>query len=104
MIRYALACDAGHEFEGWFGSSADYDDQRARGLLSCPLCDSGQVLEIRSNAIPDGGVVVTFNDATESVRAAETLSRHLPRQSPRRFRRERQWKHRRSPHRKHRCC
>jgi signal transduction histidine kinase len=39
------------------------------------LCDSGQVLEIRSNAIPDGGVVVTFNDATESVRAAETLQK-----------------------------
>ncbi|MFC3076719.1 DUF1178 family protein [Phenylobacterium terrae] len=43
MIRYALACDAGHEFEGWFGSSTDYDDQSARGLLSCPVCESGQV-------------------------------------------------------------
>jgi signal transduction histidine kinase len=39
------------------------------------LSDSGQVLEIRSNAIPDGGVVITFNDATESVRAAETLQK-----------------------------
>ena len=39
------------------------------------LSDSGQVLEVRSNAIPDGGVVVTFNDATESVRAAETLQK-----------------------------
>ncbi|HUZ14228.1 MAG TPA: DUF1178 family protein [Caulobacteraceae bacterium] len=38
MIRYALACDAGHEFEGWFGSSADFDDQAARGLLACPVC------------------------------------------------------------------
>ena len=37
--------------------------------------DSGQVLEVRSNAIPDGGVVITFNDATESVRAAEALQR-----------------------------
>lgn len=43
MIRYALACDAGHEFEGWFGSSSDYDDQSARGLLDCPVCGSGQV-------------------------------------------------------------
>ena len=39
------------------------------------LSDSGQVLEVRSNAIPDGGVVITFNDATESVRAAETLQK-----------------------------
>ena len=37
--------------------------------------DSGQVLEVRSNAIPDGGVVITFNDATESVRAAEALQK-----------------------------
>lgn len=43
MIRYALACRAGHEFEGWFGSSGDYDDQSARGLLSCPVCGSGEV-------------------------------------------------------------
>lgn len=38
MIRYALVCDHAHEFEGWFGSSADFDDQQARGLVECPLC------------------------------------------------------------------
>lgn len=38
MIKYALACEHGHEFEGWFGASADYDDQQARGLLECPMC------------------------------------------------------------------
>jgi hypothetical protein len=40
MIRYALVCDGDHEFEGWFGSSADYDDQCARGLVECPACGS----------------------------------------------------------------
>ena len=40
MIRYALLCDRDHEFEGWFGASADFDDQQARGLLSCPICES----------------------------------------------------------------
>ncbi|MFZ5671054.1 MAG: DUF1178 family protein [Pseudomonadota bacterium] len=43
MIRYALACEHGHDFEGWFGSSADYDDQAARGLLACPVCASKAV-------------------------------------------------------------
>jgi hypothetical protein len=43
MIKYALACDSGHEFEGWFGASADFDDQAARGLLECPLCASHAV-------------------------------------------------------------
>lgn len=40
MIKYALQCDAAHQFEGWFGSSADYDDQAARGLVDCPICGS----------------------------------------------------------------
>lgn len=40
MIRYALACEHDHPFEGWFGASADYDDQQARGLIECPVCGS----------------------------------------------------------------
>ncbi|MFJ6025203.1 DUF1178 family protein [Brevundimonas sp. NPDC092305] len=40
MIRYALACDHDHAFEAWFGSSSDYDDQAARGLVECPFCAS----------------------------------------------------------------
>jgi len=43
MIRYALACEHDHDFEGWFGSSADFDDQQARGLLECPVCASKAV-------------------------------------------------------------
>ncbi len=43
MIRYALACGGGHEFEGWFSASGDYDDQRERGLLSCPMCGASEV-------------------------------------------------------------
>ena len=43
MIRYALQCDQTHEFEAWFGSSSDYDDQAARGLVECPFCGSRQV-------------------------------------------------------------
>jgi hypothetical protein len=40
MIKYALQCDAAHEFEGWFGASADYDDQVQRGFIQCPVCGS----------------------------------------------------------------
>ena len=43
MIVFDLSCADGHRFEGWFGSSADYDDQQARGLLECPHCGSGAV-------------------------------------------------------------
>lgn len=40
MIRYALFCDNGHEFESWFPSSTAYEEQRESGLVSCPLCHS----------------------------------------------------------------
>jgi hypothetical protein len=43
MIRYALACDNGHEFESWFPSSASYDAQAERGLVECPVCGSSTV-------------------------------------------------------------
>jgi hypothetical protein len=43
MIKYALACEHAHEFEGWFSASADFDDQQARGLLACPVCTSKAV-------------------------------------------------------------
>ena len=43
MIKYALRCDGDHAFEGWFSNSADYDEQSARNLLSCPVCGSAAV-------------------------------------------------------------
>ncbi|MEO0466285.1 MAG: DUF1178 family protein [Pseudomonadota bacterium] len=44
MIRYALACQScDHEFEAWFASSSAYDDQAARGLVSCPDCGGTEV-------------------------------------------------------------
>jgi hypothetical protein len=43
MIRYALACDEGHSFESWFQSSAAYDKQAKRGLVTCPVCGSSKV-------------------------------------------------------------
>jgi hypothetical protein len=43
MIVFDLHCTEGHRFEGWFGSSSDYEDQKARGLVSCPECGSGEV-------------------------------------------------------------
>ena len=43
MIRYALACDQGHNFESWFQNSAAYDKQVKRGLVTCPACGSPKV-------------------------------------------------------------
>lgn len=43
MITFDLACDKAHRFEGWFRSARDFDDQKAAGLLECPLCGSRAV-------------------------------------------------------------
>lgn len=43
MIVFDLSCSHGHRFEGWFGSSADFEDQRTGGLLLCPSCGSAEV-------------------------------------------------------------
>ena len=39
------------------------------------LAPRGVVMEVRVNTMPDGGVVVTFNDITPTVEAAEALER-----------------------------
>jgi hypothetical protein len=44
MIIFDLRCaPAGHVFEAWFGSSSDYEEQRGRGLVSCPICGAAKV-------------------------------------------------------------
>ncbi|WP_409432866.1 DUF1178 family protein [Litorimonas sp. RW-G-Af-16] len=43
MIRYDLICKHDHAFEGWFSSSSDYDDQRAKRLIQCPICSSAKI-------------------------------------------------------------
>lgn len=43
MKVFDLHCPAGHGFEGWFGSEADYLNQQQRGLLTCPMCGAGEI-------------------------------------------------------------
>ena len=40
MIVYDLHCEKGHRFEGWFGSSSDFENQQMRRLVQCPHCGS----------------------------------------------------------------
>ena len=43
MIRFSLACDDGHEFEGWFRNAGDFDAQADAGHVSCPMCGGTEV-------------------------------------------------------------
>jgi hypothetical protein len=73
MIIFDLKCaGSGHVFEAWFGSSGDFEDQKARGLLACPICGSAEVAKaVMAPAIGAKG--------NRSAVAAETVR---PEQSP----------------------
>lgn len=43
MIRYSLRCDKGHDFDGWFRSSTDFETMQASGQVTCALCGSSDV-------------------------------------------------------------
>ena len=43
MIRYALRCAEGHDFDSWFANAAAFDDLKARGLLACAVCGGAGV-------------------------------------------------------------
>lgn len=43
MIQYALNCEAGHRFDAWFRNADAFDDQAARGIVTCPVCNSSKV-------------------------------------------------------------
>jgi hypothetical protein len=43
MIKFALSCERGHQFESWFPDGASYESQTRRGLVVCPECNSQQV-------------------------------------------------------------
>lgn len=63
MIVFDLGCDHGHVFEAWFGSTEDYEQQRQRGMISCPICNSPEVDKAvmaprvgrKSNQLASGG-------------------------------------------------
>lgn len=66
MIRYALRCDKGHDFDSWFRSAAAYDALSGAGEVSCAVCGSVSVQKApmapavparddQRGAVPDSG-------------------------------------------------
>lgn len=62
MVIYNLICGEGHEFEGWFGSSSDFDRQQLDHLVKCPLCDNAEI-----RRIPDASHVQAQADSVSKV-------------------------------------
>lgn len=49
MIIYDLKCDKKHKFEGWFKDLASFEEQKARKLITCPMCGSAEVAMVPSS-------------------------------------------------------
>jgi len=44
VIIFDLRCSPhGHVFEAWFASNDDYEGQRERGLVACPICGAAEI-------------------------------------------------------------
>jgi hypothetical protein len=55
MIRFALRCAAGHEFEGWFRNGDGFETQQKAGEIACPHCgDTGIAKGLMAPAIGRG--------------------------------------------------
>lgn len=78
MIRYALICRQGHEFESWFQDSAAYDKQAKRGLVSCPHCGSAKV----EKAIMAPRLSATTKRRSKAIEAPETAPEAAPAPAP----------------------
>ena len=43
MIKFALRCGRGHEFNSWFQSGEAFETQTLAGRVQCPLCHATDV-------------------------------------------------------------
>lgn len=75
-----LQCGQSHGFEGWFGSEDDYQSQRARGLVSCPMCGDAHIVKLPSAPRLNLGAAqpVANTPAPAPGAAPDTMPVHTP--------------------------
>jgi hypothetical protein len=82
MIHYDLRCDDGHEFDGWFKGSAEFDRLGRAKLLTCPQCGGSKVdraimaprIGKRGQAKP----VLVHDESVEVAKPAPALAGPIP--------------------------
>ena len=43
MIAFDLTCSNGHIFECWFKNSESFEEQKAYGVITCPICQDNDI-------------------------------------------------------------
>jgi len=76
VIQYSLQCSKGHRYDAWFKNADAYDQQQARGIVSCAVCGDGAVEKAPmapAVARTDGEKVSLSSGSAEARRFRELL-------------------------------
>lgn len=76
MIVFELICADRHRFEGWFVSAKDFEGQKARGLLSCPVCGDSSIEKLLTARIGSSDTVSPESSPQPVVPEAQPRSLH----------------------------
>jgi len=76
MIRYQLKCSHDHSFDGWFPNIAEFERQKDKKLIICPMCDSKSV--DRDIMSPGIGKVKTVDKKKKDYRDQITADTMIP--------------------------
>jgi len=85
---FNLRCPLGHVFEGWFASEAAFEQQQSQGWLSCPMCNSREIvkglsaphLARKSNSIPAAAPATPASSAAAAAHPGSTPAASSPSQ------------------------
>lgn len=70
MIQFSLTCGDQHRFDAWFRNAQAYDEQRAQGIVTCPICGSTEV----DKALMAPNVARPTTDKTASTAAPPSIA------------------------------
>ncbi len=89
MKVFNLRCPLGHVFEGWFASDAALEQQQSQGWLSCPMCNSHEIvkglsaphLARKSNSIPAAAPATPASSAAAAAQSGSAPGSTPPSQA-----------------------
>jgi hypothetical protein len=74
MKVFDLACEFDHRFEGWFGSSNDFEQQSQMNMIACPVCGSHAVQKKLSAPRLNLGAAEQINSKTPNTTASNQVT------------------------------
>lgn len=76
MIVFDLRCSNGHTFEGWFEDGQAYEEQKEKSMITCPVCNDGDITKILSPfAIKTSRPVPKDNPASDEEGMAKAVKK-----------------------------